>query len=185
MSENTKSIKVKGFSEKTIFLATLFISVLGLLFGGRETVQTSSLLDSQTLMNMELNNLKNSALLIYVIRERWWPIPLLFMMSTTYLGKAVRYLLTAWYGMGIGVVLGILLLRYGLKGILLMIGTAVPHYILYVAAFVLSLKMLGERRVLNRKFVMQLIVMETIVLLGCVSEAIIAPLILKKIIHIL
>ncbi len=185
MSEYTKTIKAKGISEKTIFIATFFISVFGILLWGKESVMTSSLLDTHTLLNIEMKNPKMRDLLLYVVRERWWPIPLLFMMSTTYLGKSVRYLMTAWYGMGIGVVFGILLLRYALKGILLMIGAAIPHYLLYIASFLLSLKMLEERRVVNRKFVVQLIMLEAIVLLGCVCEATVTPILVKKLIHIL
>ena len=185
MSEYTKIIKEKGVSEKTIFIATFLVSVFGILLLGKESVKTSTLLDAHTLLNMEVKEPKKSALLLSVIRERWWPIPLLFMMSTTYLGKTVRYVMTAWYGVGMGVVFGILLLRYGLKGILLMIGAAIPHYFLYIAAFMLSLKILEERRVVNRKFVIQLIVIEAIVFLGCVSEATVTPYFMKKLIHIL
>lgn len=185
MSEYTKIIKEKRCSLKTIFIATLLISMLGVLFRGKEAVMTSSLLDVRSMMNMDVKSSKNIALLVYIIRERWWPIPLLFIASTTYLGKAVRYLLTAWYGVGIGVVLGILLLRYGLKGIFLMMGAAVPHYLLYIVAFVLSLRMVEERRTANQKIIVQLVVMEVIVLLGCVIEATVTPFLLKKLIHIL
>ena len=185
MNEYTKIVKEKRFSLKTVFTTTLIISVLAGLFGGKEAVRSSSLLDTRSLINGDMISTHSIVLSIYIIRERWWPIPLLFIASTTYLGKAVKYLLTAWYGLGIGVVQGILLLRYGLKGILLMMGAAVPHYLLYVAAYLLSVRMLEERRTINQKFMVQLIVMEIMVILGCVMEATVTPILLEKLIHIL
>lgn len=185
MSEYTKIIKEKRYSLKTIFAATLLVCMFGMLFWGKESVMTSSLLDVRSMMNMDVKSSGNIALSIYIIRERWWPIPLLFIAATTYLGKTVRYLLTAWYGVSIGVVLGTLLLRYGLKGILLMMGAAMPHYLVYVVAFVLSVRLVEERRTINQKWIVQLIVMESIVILGCVCEATITPFLIKKLIHIL
>ena len=185
MNEYTKIIKEKRYSLKTIFTATLIISMFGVLFWGKEAVRTSSLLDVRSLMSMDGIPAQSIALPLYIIRERWWPIPLLFITSTTYLGKAVQYLLTAWYGVGMGVTLGIFLLRYGIKGILFMMGTAIPHYLLYVVVFLLSVRMTEERRSINQKFVVQLIILEMMVILGCVIEATVTTFLLKKMMHIL
>jgi len=65
------------------------------------------------------------------------------------------------------------------------LGASVPHYLFYVWAFVFSLKLLRERRVANRKFAVQLVILEVIVILGCVSETMIAPVLMKKIIKII
>lgn len=185
MGEYIKVVKAKRFSEKKVFVATFLVCVLGILLWGREKVVSGTLLDVRSMTGLGTEASNTSALLIYVLRERWWPIPLLFVMSTTYLGNITRYLMSAWYGMGMGVVLGTLLLRYGIKGIFVMLGASVPHYLFYVAAFVFSLKLLKERRAANKKLAVQLIILEAIVILGCVSETMIAPDIMKKIAKIL
>lgn len=185
MGEYINTEKVKRVSERRIFVATFLVSVFGMLLWGREAVIYGTLLDVRSMTGLGTEASKTSDLLVYVLRERWWPVPLMFMMSTTYLGNVTRYLISAWYGMGMGVVLGALLLRYGVKGILLLLGASVPHYLFYVWAFVFSLKLLRERRVANRKFAVQLVILEVIVILGCVSETMIAPVLMKKIIKII
>ncbi len=185
MGEYIKVVKAKRISEKRVFVATFLVCVLGILLWGREKVVSGTLLDVRSMTGLGTEASNTSALLIYVLRERWWPIPLLFVMSTTYLGNITRYLMCAWYGMGMGVVLGTLVLRYGIKGIFVMLGASVPHYLFYVAAFVFSLKLLKERRAANKKLAVQLIIIEAIVILGCVSETMIAPDIMKKIAKIL
>ena len=185
MGEYIKVVKAKRISEKRVFVATFLVCVLGILLWGREKVVSGTLLDVRSMTGLGTEASNTSALLIYVLRERWWPIPLLFVMSTTYLGNITRYLMCAWYGMGMGVVLGTLLLRYGIKGIFVMLGASVPHYLFYVAAFIFSLKLLKERRAANKRLAVQLIIIEAIVILGCVSETIIAPDIVKKIAKIL
>lgn len=185
MGEYINTVKAKRISEKKIFVATFLVSALGILLWGKEAVINSPLPDVRSFADLGAETYKTSALLAYVLRERWWPIPLMFVMSTTYLGNITGYLISAWYGMGIGVVLGTMLLRYGIKGIFVMLGASVPQYLFYVAAFGFSLKLLKQRRVVNKSMVVQLIVMETIVILGCVSETMIAPVMMKKIIKIL
>lgn len=185
MGEYIKVVKAKRVSEKKVFVATFLVCVFGILLWGREKVVSGTLLDVRSMTGLGTEASNTSALLIYVLRERWWPIPLLFVMSTTYLGNITRYLMSAWYGMGMGVVLGTLLLRYGIKGIFVMLGASVPHYLFYVAAFVFSFKLLKERRAANKRLAVQLIIIEAIVILGCVSETMIAPDIMKKIAKIL
>ena len=185
MGEYINTVKAKRISEKRIFVATFLVCVLGILLWGREKVASGTLPDVRSLTDLGAKTSQTSALLVYVLRERWWPIPLMFVMSTTYLGNITRYLISAWYGMGMGVVLGTVLLRYGIKGIFVMIGATMPHYLFYVAAFVFSLKLLKERRLANRKLAVQLIILEAIVIVGCISETMMAPDIMRKIIKIL
>lgn len=166
----------------SLFLCTFLIAALGVLLFGKDTIESAGLLDRNSLQNWMPDTGETHELLFYVLKERVWVIPLLFLFATTHLAKMSGGAFVLWYGVSIGLVTGISLLRFGISGLLLVLAAGIPHYLLYVPVFVLVLKLNRRQRMVCRKFFIQLFLFEGMVLGGCLLESYINPIVLKKII---
>lgn len=118
---------------------------------------------------------------LYVLSQRWLVIPVLFFMGTTYYAKVSGYIFAGWYGISVGVVIGIALLEYGVVGILLILAAAFPHYLLYVPIFLIAYKWNSKLREIGRRFWVEFFSLEGLVFLGCYAECFINPKLLNKI----
>ncbi len=184
MKIHAEQIKRTEVSHLSLFCAVLVICVIAILLTGKNTILQSTVFDWNTLCLFRLQNIDRVELLMYVLRQRCFIIPGLLLVSTTYLGKTIGYLLCAWYGMGIGIIAGTVLLRYGFAGIFLLLGSAFPQYLFYVPAFVISLGMSYTQKKADRRLFTQVLVLELVVLLGCLSESYVNPDVMEKIINL-
>lgn len=118
----------------TIFMAGLFAGILLMNFGKSILLKNTGLLDEYTLYHMKYMTVDSSALFYYVLRNRLSRVLVLAVLSTTYLGMVVCIGAGFWYGMCAGAFLGAAVIRYGLKGILLVLTGIFPQYLIYVPA---------------------------------------------------
>ena len=123
----------------TIFAAGLFLGMLILNFGKSILLDNTGLLDEYTLYHMKYMTVDSSALFYYVLRNRLVRVLGLAVLSTTYLGMAVCVGYVFWYGMCAGIFLSAAVIRYGIKGILLVLAGIFPQYLLYVPMMIFLL----------------------------------------------
>lgn len=171
-------------SHLSLFFGVFILSSLSILVGGKEEILQSGILDRNNLSLFHLQNIDRIEMLFYVLRERGFILPVLFLLATTYLGKVAGYLCCVWYGVGIGVITGIVLLRYGMGGLFLLVCSAFPQYLFYVPAFLLSIKFTRSQRRMDRKLWIQLLLMELLIVMGCLVESYINPTLMGKIIKL-
>ena len=115
-----------------IFLIGIVVGILGIYFGKSIFLDKSDFLDEATLYHLKYLNVDSTAYFYYVIRERMLSVVILAVLATTYLGVILCVGTAFWYGISIGAFLSAAILRYGLKGIFLVIVSAFPQYIIYV-----------------------------------------------------
>ena len=123
----------------TIFVAGLFLGMLILNFGKSILLDNTGLLDEYTLYHMKYMTVDSSALFYYVLRNRLVRVLGLAVLSTTYLGMAVCVGCVFWYGMCSGIFLSAAVIRYGIKGILLVLAGIFPQYLIYVPMMIFLL----------------------------------------------
>ena len=184
MKIQAKQWKGTGISHLSLFWSAFLIGAIGILIWGRDIILQSSLFGNDTVMLFELEQMNRKELLFFVLRERWWVLPAVFLLTTTYLGKVSGYLLSVWYGMNIGIVTGATMVKYGLGGIFLMLASAFPHYLIFIPVIVLSIKETKTQKKPEKQFWIRFWVLEILVIAGCVVESYINPLILEKIIRL-
>ena len=90
--------------------------------------------DEEVLYHMKYMTVDCNALFYYVLRKRLLTVLILAVLSTTYLGMAVCVGAALWYGAAAGGLLAVMMLRYGMKGILLAAASLFPHYLIYFPA---------------------------------------------------
>ena len=91
----------------------------------------TGLFDEEVLYHMKYMTVDCNALFCYVLRKRLMTVLVLAVLSTTYLGLVICAGMALWYGAATGGLLAVMVLRYGMKGILLAAASMFPHYLIY------------------------------------------------------
>lgn len=102
--------------------------------GERILLEKTGLFDEEVLYHMKYMTVDCNVLFCYVLRKRLLTVMILAVLSTTYLGLAVCVGTALWYGAAAGGLLAVMVLRYGMKGILLAAASLFPHYLIYFPA---------------------------------------------------
>lgn len=102
------------------------------------------LFDEATLYRLKDVTVDGNALFCYIFRKRMFRAIVLAVLSTTYLGMAACMGAAGWYGLSAGAFLATLVIRYGLKGILLALASMFPQYLVYVPVALAFLAWCGE-----------------------------------------
>ncbi len=176
-----KQINWKQISLWNLYVLSLVITMIFLLTRKSELLVQTSLFDEASLEAIKERLTGGNALFLFVLKERAAMILALFLMATTWLGSMFVYMNVLWHGACSGLFLTIVLLRYGVKGVLLLMAGVFPHYLIYVPAMILTLQLTREKRVVNSKYCLQLIVILLVVITGCVLECYVNPQVVAKI----
>lgn len=177
----------------TIFTVGIFAGMILVNFGKSILLENTGLLDEYTLYHMKYMTVDGSALFYYILKQRLSGLLILAVLSTTYLGLVVCGGITLWYGMCAGVFLATAVIRYGLKGILLVVVGIFPQYLIYVPAMVVMLfwcQNLYRGIYLDRtysfqpKCLLQLVVIFFAFFVGCVLESFLNPYLLQGLLKI-
>lgn len=192
-------MQIKKLPFITIFVAGLFVGMFFVNFGESILLENTGLLDEYTLYEMKYSDVDSSALFYYVLRLRIGRILLLALLATTYFGIVVCGGTALWYGICSGIFLATAVIRYGIRGILLVIVGIFPHYIVYVPVMIAmflwcqsTYRMIyldrsigwnkADRLVLSKK-ILQLAGIIAIFVVGCVLESFVNPALWKGLLH--
>ncbi len=121
------------------FFGGLAAGILIVNTGKSILLTDTGLFDEDTLYQMKYMTVDSSALFCYLLRKRLSVFLLLALGATTYLGLVLCVGAAFRYGLSAGAYLSALVLRYGLKGVVLAVVGVFPQFLLYVPAFILFL----------------------------------------------
>lgn len=122
-----------------VFCVGMLAGILTISIGKSTFLEETGLFDKYILSGMKHMTVDNSALFYYVLRKRLSLLLVVAVLATTYLGYAVCVGAAAWCGMSVGTYLSALVLRYGLKGLVLAAAGMFPQYLLFVPAILMML----------------------------------------------
>lgn len=114
-----------------------FAGMLGMVLKQESLLYNTGFLDGYTLGPIKYLEPDTKKLLITIFMQRIGMAVLLVILSTTYLGTMAAYLYQLWSGLAAGVLAAGSLIRYGIKGILLILGSLLPQQFILVPAFLL------------------------------------------------
>lgn len=183
-----------------IFLAGLVLGVLLMNAGKALFLDSTGLLDEYSLYHMKYMTVDGNALFLYVLQQRLKDVLFMAVMSTTYLGLVVISGMLLWYGAAAGMFLSAVVIRYGMKGILLALTSVFPQYILYIPAMIClivcceqtcrsiyfknSLTIEDSVRGTIPRRLLQLAVITAVVITGCALESYVNPHLLSNLLKI-
>lgn len=179
----------------SIFWAGVLTGIIIINFGKSILLENTGLLDEYTLYHMKYMTVDSSALFYYILRIRIKCFLSLVIFATTYLGLLVCAGTAFGYGVSLGAYLSVLLIRYGIKGILFAVLSIFPQYLLYVpamAALLLWCEGLNRSIYFKSGFlietegstslskrIIKLIGIFLLVLVGCIAESFVNPNVMK------
>lgn len=200
MKVNGKQIRRNHIPFLPIFLISFFAGIVIMYIWKEALLFNTGLLDEYSLYHMKYMTLDKNALFFYVLSKRFKVVILTIILATTYLGLFFLLGLTIWYGTATGMVLAAVLIRYGLKGIFLILAGVFPQYLFYIPALVLLVsmcenlyqnigmkKIMGDKALLHgswTRYFLRYIILIFIVLLGCILESYLNPFIIKNLLKI-
>lgn len=184
-----------------IFLVGLVAGIITMNFGKSILLEDTGLLDENTLRQLSSVNPGGSALFAFVLRKRMIVFVMFVVAATTYLGMAACVIGAGWYGFSAGAFLAAGVLRYGMKGILLVLAATLPQYLVYIPA-IYGLLLWCEktcRMIYGKNYyqdrdakapvltgrVLSLLVLIVMMLVGCALESFVNPPVLKGFLRLL
>ena len=182
-----------------MFLGAFAAGIFMANFMGREAVSNAGILNDYFVEKFQYTDINGENLLFYILGERVPLLLLLCLLAFTSLGVIAGNLLLGWQGFSVGFMLSASVAKYGLKGILLVLGGLFPQYVFYAPVYVLYcwLTVYMRRRLYrdrqeqgtDRKYIYMagLVASAGLMVLfitGIFLESYINPVILKKILNI-
>ncbi len=177
-----------------LFMAGIFLGMILINLGKKVILADTGILNEESLYQMKYMTVDGNALFWYVLGIRLKPLISLVVLSTTYLGLAAVGTMAVSYGVSAGMFLAAAVMRYGIKGILLVSTAIFPQYLIYGPALFFLLvwceqicrliyfekaARLGSRQLVLVKL-LQLLAIIAIIIVGCVLESYVNPIFLKK-----
>lgn len=118
-----------------IFFMGIILGII-FIFLCRNKLQTDIyLLNEEWIVQMQNSQVNSKALFVYVLFKRLKEMGLLVLLSTTVVGVICLYGYVALLGAGTGIFLAVACLRYGFKGLILMLWASFPHGLIYLPVF--------------------------------------------------
>lgn len=177
------------------FVAGIFMANLM----GREAVSNAGILNDYFMEKFQYTDVNGENLFFYIIEERVPVLLLMLLLVFSSLGVLSGILVLGWQGFSIGFMLSTGIAKYGVKGIVLVLGGLFPQYLFYLPVYVfyccfaifLRQRLCGENRTqtTERGYIYGAGLLVAVVLLlvfvtGIFLESYINPLILKNILKI-
>ena len=201
-----KIVDYKDYKEKQQSPGWFLTFFTGIILGGfvvwwnkDKFVQDSYFLGEEIFKRFGYTSIYKEGFFYYIFKNRFELFLLLTLSSFTSFMGGVFYFFIFWFGLCGGVIGITLLIKFGIKGILLLFGLIFPHILIYVPCFVGLMKFLykfqnagkisrssttGMKYAGNRPFPIFLLTMLCfliILLTGVLVESYVNPLVLKKI----
>lgn len=191
--------KKADFINRRILCRVMFIGfMVGLLlmnFGKQVLFENSDILNEYTLTEMKYSLVDKNAFFLYLLRKRVGVVLILAVLSTTWMGVATAWTGAAWLGISFGMLVMTSMMRYGVKGLLL-VGTGIfPQILVYLPVALILLQWSYEfftaiyypekysgiqdapaKKMLLRKKTLQFLCLLGVVIIGCVLEGYVNPI---------
>lgn len=120
-----------------LFLGGFFAGVLVLNIWRNFFLQDMEFLSAASLSRLKFLEVDGGTFFRYVLRERLGAAVLLCLLATTYIGTIVLSAYALWMGTMAGIFLSVASIRYGIWGIVLVLVSVLPQYILLVPAYIM------------------------------------------------
>lgn len=121
---------------KVVILLAFIIGILLANFMGREKVTGAGVLNDYFVEKFKYTEINRENLFFYIMGERMPMVILGLIFCFCSFGIIIGILNLGWLGLSFGFMLSAAVAKYGVRGILLIIGGMFPQYIFYLVTYV-------------------------------------------------
>lgn len=104
---------------------------------GREAVSNAGILNDYFVEKFQYTQINGENLFFYILGERIPLLLLLLLLAFSAFGIIGGILMIGWQGFSVGFMLSSAIAKYGMKGILLVLGGLFPQYLFYLPVYLL------------------------------------------------
>ena len=182
-----------------LFLAGFLMGMILVYMKSSVFTGDNGIFNEASMNRLKYMKIENSDFLCYVMVKRIKGFLLLGLLSTTCIGMLVSYGAAAWQGIMTGMIIAAAVARFGIKGLLLVIISFFPHQLLLFPAGIMMLLWchhnysmfayagkkawsVGNGRVHCMRQLGMLLWILAVVIIGCVLESYVNPLLISDII---
>lgn len=115
------------------FVAGIFLANLM----GREAVSNAGILNDYFVEKFQYTQISGENLFFYILGERLPLLLLLLLLAVSMLGILGGVSVLGWQGFSVGFMLSTAIAKYGIKGIILVLGALFPQYLFYLPVYIL------------------------------------------------
>lgn len=182
-----------------LFAAGFIVGVFLINMNSNLFAGESGIFNASSLNRLKYLEMENSLFFRYVTVGRLGDYLMLGLLSTTYFGIIIAYGAAAWQGMMMGMVITVAVIRFGIRGLLLVMTSFFPHQLLLLPAGAMMLMWCCQncsvlyfsgrntlvRELKKKYFVRQLMMLAwilTVVMIGCILESYVNPILLSDVV---
>lgn len=122
-----------------LFLGSFLAGVLIMNMANDALLGEEGIFSSASLYRLKYIEIDEGSFFRYVLGQRMGEYAIMLLLSTTMLGMIAAYAAVLWQGLMTGMIITAAIIRYGIKGILLILGGMFPHQCLLIPAGVMLL----------------------------------------------
>lgn len=193
--------KREGANWLLFFTFGFFVGVLLVNVKTDYFLEDSLFFGEDLLNRLSYTSFHNEQYMVYLLQNRIGTLLFLLVAATTIFGIIILYLYVAWFGMSLGILMAVVTIRYGGKGILIFLSAIFPQEILYIPAFLFLVNLLhdlcaviyfpgkmfqntymGKKQFLARGIFVYILILG-VVIIGVFFESYVNPYFLRKILH--
>ncbi len=184
-----------------LFLGSFFLGVFLMNIGNETLLTEEGIFSAASVSRLKYIEIDSGRFLRYVLKRRMGEGIGLILLSTTGIGLAAVYVWVVWQGVLAGMTITAAIIRFGVKGLLLLLGGLFPHQLLLIPAQVMLLGWCYEN--ISRKpvggyvtsfytgkkqqFLRQgiaLLWILIVILIGCILESYVNPMLVSDLVKI-
>ena len=185
-----------------LFTIGLFLGILIVNLGYDSWIKDGSLLGADMIVRLKNSVPDGNGLFDYIVRHRLFTVCMLGILATTIIGLPAVCGYICYAGLSAGCLLSVAVIRYGIRGLLLIAAGILPQGIVlipaYIALFVWAVsvnRMLYSRNPYKEHYMrysrqiyiqkgLQIIGITAVVIIGCMLESYVNPKLLHLILKI-
>lgn len=185
-----------------LFLGSFLFGVLIMNMGNETLLSEGGIFSQTSVGRLRYMEIDSSRFFRYVLEHRIGESALLLLLSSTGLGVIAIYACIIWQGILAGMTITAAVIRYGIKGLLLLLGSLFPHQLLLIPAEVMLLgwcyencskgHFLGKyaspyHKNFRQQYLKQavgLLWIVMVIFIGCILESYVNPMLLSDLVKI-
>lgn len=185
-----------------LFTIGLFLGILIVNLGYDTWIKDGSLLGADMIVRLKNSVPDGSGLFSYIMKHRLFTVCMIGLLATTIIGLPAVCGYICYTGLSAGCLLSVAVIRYGIRGLLLMAAGILPQGILlipaYIALFVWAVsvnRMLYSKNPYKEYYIkysrqvyikkgLQIMGIAAVVIIGCLLESYVNPKLLHLILKI-
>lgn len=185
-----------------LFMGSFFLGVVIMNLGTETFLSETGIFSTASMNRLKYIEINNMSFLKYVLKHRMGEGAVLILLSSTAIGLISVYACVVWQGMLAGMTITAATIRFGIKGLLLILGSVFPHQLLLIPAQIMLLGWCYENccrghlsgnyispyyRSKKQQFLHQGIILLWIwivILIGCFLESYVNPILVSDLVKI-